>query len=104
MGCADKYVGYVNSVQTFLQVIYFYNLFVWFANSIIRRICEEAVDETALVTLGGQAKNYSNTLIDIGEMAFWRADLGLRLIGVAESKKARHFRKPKRPGAPGFDG
>lgn len=83
---------WVNSVQTFLQVIYFYNPFVWFANSIIRRICEEAVDETVLVTLGGQAKNYSNTLIDIGEMAFWRADLGLRLIGVAESKKALKWR------------
>ena len=83
---------WVNSVQTFLQVIYFYNPFVWFANSIIRRICEEAVDETVLVTLGGQAKNYCNTLIDIGEMAFWRADLGLRLIGVAESKKALKWR------------
>jgi beta-lactamase regulating signal transducer with metallopeptidase domain/protocatechuate 3,4-dioxygenase beta subunit len=83
---------WVNSVQTFLQVIYFYNPFVWFANAIIRRVCEEAVDETVLVVLGGQAKNYSNTLIDIGEMAFWRADLGLRLIGVAESKKALKWR------------
>ena len=83
---------WVNSVQTFLQVIYFYNPFVWFANAVIRRVCEEAVDETVLVTLGGQAGNYSNTLIDIGEMAFWRADLGLRLIGVAESKKALQWR------------
>lgn len=63
---------WVNSVQTFLQFIYFYNPFVWFANSIICRVCEQAVD-TVLVTLGDQAKNYSNTLIDIGEMAFWRA-------------------------------
>jgi ankyrin repeat protein/beta-lactamase regulating signal transducer with metallopeptidase domain len=83
---------WVNSFQTFLQVIYFYNPFVWFANAVIRRVCEEAVDETVLVTLGGQAKNYSNTLIDIGEMAFWRADLGLRLIGVAESRKALQWR------------
>ena len=79
---------WVNSVQTFLQVVYFYNPFVWFANSIIRKVCEEAVDETVLVALGSQAKDYSNTLIDIGETVFWRADLGLRLIGVAESKKA----------------
>jgi len=83
---------WVNSVQTFLQVIYFYNPFVWFAPAVIRRVCEEAVDEMVLVTLGGQAKDYSNTLIDIGEMAFWRADLGLRLIGVAESKKALQWR------------
>ena len=83
---------WVNSVQTFLQVVYFYNPFVWFANSIIRKVCEEAVDETVLVALGGQAKDYSNTLIDIGEMVFWKADLGLRLIGVAESKKALQWR------------
>jgi len=83
---------WINSVQTFLQVVYFYNPFVWFANSVIRKVCEEAVDETVLVALGGQAKHYSNTLIDIGEMAFWRADLGLRLIGVAESKKALQWR------------
>jgi len=83
---------WVNSVQTFLQVVYFYNPFVWFANSMIRKVCEEAVDETVLVALGGQAKDYSNTLIDIGEMVFWKADLGLRLIGVAESKKVLQWR------------
>jgi Tol biopolymer transport system component len=83
---------WVNAVQTFLQVVYFYNPFVWLANAIIRRTCEEAVDETVLVTLGGEAKNYSNTLIDIGEMAFWKADFGLRLIGVAESRKALQWR------------
>ena len=83
---------WVNSIQTFLQIVYFYNPFVWLANSIIRKVCEEAVDETVLVALGGQAKDYSNTLIDIGEMAFWRADLGLRLIGVAESRKALQWR------------
>jgi beta-lactamase regulating signal transducer with metallopeptidase domain/Tol biopolymer transport system component len=83
---------WINAVQTFLQVVYFYNPFVWFANAIIRRTCEEAVDETVLVTLGGEAKSYSNTLIDIGEMAFWKADFGLRLVGVAESRKALQWR------------
>jgi beta-lactamase regulating signal transducer with metallopeptidase domain len=79
---------WINVVQTFLQVVYFYDPFVWLANAMIRRTCEEAVDETVLVTLGGQAKSYSNTLIDISEVAFWKADFGLRLIGVAESRKA----------------
>ena len=78
---------WVNTVQTVLQIVYFYNPFVWLANAVIRRTCEEAVDETVLVTLGGRARNYSNTLIDIGEMAFWKADFGLRLVGVAESKR-----------------
>ncbi len=79
---------WVNAVQTVLQVVYFYNPFVWLANAIIRRTCEEAVDETVLVALGGQARDYSNTLISISETALWKADFGLRLIGVAESKKA----------------
>ncbi len=83
---------WVNAIQTFLQVVYFYNPFIWFANAVIRRVCEEAVDETVLVALGGQAESYSNTLIDIGETAFSRADSGLRLIGVAESKKALQWR------------
>jgi beta-lactamase regulating signal transducer with metallopeptidase domain len=78
---------WINAVQTLLQIVYFYNPFVWLANAVIRRTCEEAVDETVLVTLGGRAKNYSNTLIDISEMAFWKADFGLRLVGVAESRR-----------------
>ncbi|MCL5279674.1 MAG: M56 family metallopeptidase [Planctomycetes bacterium] len=78
---------WINAVQTLLQIVYFYNPFVWLANAVIRRTCEEAVDETVLVTLGGRAKNYSNTLIDISEMAFWKADFGLRLVGVAESQR-----------------
>ncbi len=83
---------WINAVQTLLQIVYFYNPFVWLANAVIRRTCEEAVDETVLVALGGRAKNYSNTLIDISEMAFWKADFGLRLVGVAESRRALQAR------------
>jgi len=79
---------WVNLVQTILQVIYFYNPFVWLTNATVRRIREQAVDEMVLVALGAEAKSYSNTLIDIAEMAFWRANFSLRLIGVAESKKS----------------
>ena len=77
-----------NRVQTLLQVVYFYNPLVWLANVIVRRIREQAVDEMVLVTLGPQAKTYSNTLIDIAEIAFFKTSLSLRLIGVVESKKA----------------
>ncbi len=79
---------WVNFAQTLLQVIYFYNPFVWLANAVVRRIREQAVDEMVLVALGPEAKSYSNTLIDIAEMAFWRTSFRLRLIGVVESKKA----------------
>jgi len=83
---------WVNLAQTVLQIIYFYNPFVWLANAVVRRIREQAVDEMVLVALGAEAESYSNTLIDIAEMVFWRANLSLRLIGVAESKKALHRR------------
>jgi hypothetical protein len=83
---------WINFVQTFLQIIYFYNPFVWYANAVVRRIREQAIDESVLVVLGAEAKSYSNTLIDIAEMAFFRTSFGLRLIGVAESKKALHRR------------
>jgi len=83
---------WINLAQTLLQVIHFYNPFVWFANAMIRRTREEAVDETVLVALGGRAEDYSNTLIDIGEVVLWKADLGLRLIGVAESERILRWR------------
>ncbi len=79
---------FVNSMQTLLQIVYFYNPFIWLANTMVRRIREQAVDEMVLVALGTQAQSYSNTLIDIAEMAFTRPVLSLRLVGVVESKKA----------------
>lgn len=79
---------WVNCLQTFLQIIYFYNPLVWLANAVIRRIREQAVDEMVLVALAAGAKDYSNTLIDIAEMSFFKTSLSLRLIGVVESKKA----------------
>jgi len=79
---------WINCMQTILQIIYFYNPFVWLANVVVRRIREQAVDEMVLVALGAEAKSYSNILIDIAEMSFFKTSLSLRLIGVVESKKA----------------
>jgi len=80
--------GWVNLLQTMLQIVYFYNPFVWLANAVVRRVREQAVDEMVLVTLRPETKNYSNMLIDIAEMAFWKPNFSLRIIGVVESKKA----------------
>jgi beta-lactamase regulating signal transducer with metallopeptidase domain len=79
---------WINCVQTFLQIAYFYNPFVWLANTVVRRLREQAVDEMVLVALGAEAKSYSSTLIDVAEIAFSRPVLSLRLVGVVESKKA----------------
>ena len=58
----------------------------WFLRR--RRLREQAVDETVLVALDVEAESYGTTLIDLAEMTFHRPALGLRLIGIAESKKA----------------
>ena len=68
---------WVNLMQTVLQIVYFYNPFVWLANAMVRRVREQAVDEMVLVTLRQEAKSYSNTLIDIAEMAFWKPNLAM---------------------------
>ena len=79
---------WINSAQTILQIIYFYNPLIWLVNVVARRIREQAVDEMVLVTLGTGARDYSNILIGIAEKVFLKSNLSLRLIGVVESKKA----------------
>lgn len=78
----------VSFVQTVLQIIYIYNPLLWVANAIIRKIREEAVDEMVLVAMGEQAEDYPETLLSVSKLAFSRPALSLRLIGVAESRKA----------------
>ncbi|MBW7989412.1 MAG: PDZ domain-containing protein, partial [Planctomycetes bacterium] len=80
--------AWVNLLQTILQIVHFYNPLVWIANAMVRRVREQAVDEMVLVTLKPDTNSYSNMLIDIAEMAFWRPKFSLRLISVVESKKA----------------
>jgi beta-lactamase regulating signal transducer with metallopeptidase domain len=79
---------WINLVQTILQIIYFYNPFLWLANAVIRRIREQAVDETVQVAMGANAPQYPQTLVDVAKLAFSRPALSLRLIGVVESKSA----------------
>jgi len=79
---------WVNLAQTILQIIYFYNPMLWLANSIIRRVREQAVDEMVLVAMGEKAQQYPQTLVNVAKLAFKRPALSLRLIGVVESKSA----------------
>ncbi len=79
---------WVNLAQTILEIIYFYNPLLWLANSMIRRVREQAVDEMVLVAMGEKAQQYPQTLVDVAKLAFKRPALSLRLIGVVESKSA----------------
>jgi beta-lactamase regulating signal transducer with metallopeptidase domain len=103
---------WISLLQTTLQIIYFYNPLLWIANATIRKVREQAVDETVLAAMGEQANDYPETLLNISKLAFTRPALSLRLIGVVESKKAltsrikhilgRPFPKTARLGLVGF--
>ena len=59
-------------IQTLLQIVYFYNPLLWWANSQIRRVREQAVDEMVLVAMGEQAEDYPETLLQVSQHAFNR--------------------------------
>ena len=91
---------WVNLIQTLLQIVYFYNPLLWFANAMIRRVREEAVDEMVQVAMGEKAREYPETLVNVARQVFRRPALSLRLIGVVESKstlKGRVRRMLSRP-------
>ncbi len=77
---------WINLVQTLLQIGYFYNPLLWFANSMIRNSREQAVDEAVQVSLGKKAESYPETLLNVAKRAFSRPALSLRMIGVVENK------------------
>jgi len=79
---------WVNLVQTLLQIVYFYNPLLWLANAMIRRVREQAVDETVQAAMGEKAREYPDTLLNVARLAFKRPALSLRLIGVVESRSA----------------
>ena len=78
----------MNCIQTLLQILYFYNPAVWLANLIIRRLREQAVDETVLVAAGGQPDRYASTLLDLAAAPLRPLEATLRLTGVVESRNA----------------
>jgi beta-lactamase regulating signal transducer with metallopeptidase domain/nitrous oxidase accessory protein NosD len=79
---------WINLIQTLLQIAYFYNPLLWLANWRIRRVREQAVDEAVLVAMADKAERYTSTLVHMARLALARPALGLRLIGVVESKGA----------------
>ncbi|HTU27291.1 MAG TPA: M56 family metallopeptidase, partial [Pirellulales bacterium] len=78
----------LNYLQTVLQILYFYHPAVWLTGCMVRRLREEAVDETVLVIARGDADRYASTLLDLAAMALDPAESMLRLVGVVESRAA----------------
>jgi beta-lactamase regulating signal transducer with metallopeptidase domain len=79
---------WVNHLQVVLQVFYWYNPLLWLANAVIRRVREEAVDETVTVALGQGAQSYPETLVAVAKLVVSRPSWNLGLIGIIEPKAA----------------
>src|SRR5882724_4846490 len=79
---------WVNHVQTLLQIFYWWHPLVWLANSHIRRLREQAVDETVRVQMGAEGESYASTLIEVAKLNLHRPLPALGLIGIVESGSA----------------
>lgn len=82
-----RYDLQINCFQTLLLILYFYNPMVWVAHVILRRLREQAVDETVLVTLNVKSEQYSSTLLDIAALTSLPGKVSLQLIGILEPRK-----------------
>ena len=60
-----RYDLWVNLGQNVVQVLYFYNPFLWVANRVIRRLRDEAADEAVLETVAHGDRSYSQRLADV---------------------------------------
>lgn len=77
-----------NSIQTLLQIAYWWHPFLWLANVHIRRLREEAADECVMVALKSESDIYPLTLLEVAKVTLVRPFLALGLIGILESPSA----------------
>ena len=97
---------WVNFAQTLLQIAYWWHPLLWAANSRIRRVREEAVDDAVMFALRDGADAYAPTLLEVAKFAFRRPRASLGLIGILESRSALRqrverlldFQPPRRTG------
>jgi len=79
---------WINHAQTLLQIFYWWNPLLWLANIQIRRVREQAVDESVRVQMGAEGECYASTLIEVAKLALHRSLPALGLIGIVESGSA----------------
>lgn len=78
----------INCLQALLLILYFYHPLVWLTHVMLKRLREQAVDETVLVTLNEQPSHYSATLLDIAALTPAVESPRLQLLGILESRKS----------------
>jgi beta-lactamase regulating signal transducer with metallopeptidase domain len=74
---------WVNLAQNVLQVLYFYNPLLLVINAVIRRLREEAANETVLDTIGDTDHAYADRLAEVATLATKPPAPSLNLVGVA---------------------
>jgi len=74
---------WVNFAQNVLQVLYFYNPLLLVVNAVIRRLREEAADETVVDTIGDANHAYIQRLAEVATLATKPPAPSLNLIAVA---------------------
>jgi beta-lactamase regulating signal transducer with metallopeptidase domain len=77
-----RYDLWVNTVQNIATVLYFYNPFVWIANRMIRRLRDQAADQTVVDSVSGEHRWYGQRLADVADLTH-RPAARLGLIGLA---------------------
>jgi beta-lactamase regulating signal transducer with metallopeptidase domain len=91
---------WVRHLQVLLQICYWYNPLLWFANALIRRVREEAVDEMVLVEMREESAEYPQTLLRVARLLVERPVVGLGMLGIVESPSALGRRIRRMVGRP----
>jgi beta-lactamase regulating signal transducer with metallopeptidase domain len=97
---------WLNFLQAWLQIFYWWHPLVWLANARIRHVREEAVDDAVMLALRDGAEAYAPTLLEVAKLALNRPLASLGLVGILESRHSLRqrierlvdFRPPRRAG------
>lgn len=77
-----------NFLQAAVQIVWWWNPFVWFANGRIRTLRELAVDERVMLLQSGESPSYPGTLVEVARHCTARPALALSFVGILESRRA----------------
>ncbi len=96
----------VNFAQSLIQIVYWWHPLLWVANTRIRQVREEAVDDAVMLALREEAEAYAPTLLEVAKLALNHPLASLGLVGILESRQALRerieqlmdFRPPRRAG------
>jgi bla regulator protein BlaR1 len=78
-----RYDLWVNLAQNIVQVLYFYNPFLWAVAAVMRRLRDEAADETVRDTVAPSDPSYTHRLAEVARLPLKHPGADLTLVGVA---------------------